>query len=196
MCISGRCHRGENKLVFRLDAVSLIALFKMTVRKSCIHFFDIALIFLAIFRYFFRVLCCLANGYSVSVWLLAISVKARKKRECPTQHNCKSFKKWKAEFILRLTAMTIEEGFIQERRQWSSLLFGGQNYFNSLPHYRFTVARGWLKKWMSRKMGTWQNGCFAKKWMIFQFTPHQTGTLPNRMFFQNLFFKSSLLLNG
>ena len=60
MCISGRCHRGENKLVFRLDAVSLIALFKMTVRKSCIHFFDIALIFLAIFRYFFRVLCCLA----------------------------------------------------------------------------------------------------------------------------------------
>ena len=35
-----------------------------------------------------------------------------------------------------------------------------------------------------------------EKWMIFQFTPHQTTALPKWMFFQKLFFKSSLLLNS
>ena len=34
LCNPGRGHRGENKLVFRLGAVPLLALFKMTVRKS------------------------------------------------------------------------------------------------------------------------------------------------------------------
>ena len=32
------------------------------------------------------------------------------------------------------TIGTIEEGFIQKIRQRSSLLFGGQNLFNALPH--------------------------------------------------------------
>ena len=37
------------------------------------------------------------------------------------------------------TTALIEEGFIQKRGQMSSLLFwGGQNWFNSLPHYRFS----------------------------------------------------------
>ena len=31
----------------------------------------------------------------------------------------------------------IGEGFIQKRRQRSSLLFGEQNLFNSLPRYRY-----------------------------------------------------------
>ena len=35
----------------------------------------------------------------------------------------------------------------------------------------------------------------SEKWMIIRFTPYQT-TLPKRMFFQKLIFKSSLLLNG
>ena len=36
----------------------------------------------------------------------------------------------------------------------------------------------------------------SEKWMIFQFTPHQTTTLPKWIFFQKIFFKSSFLLNG
>ena len=35
-----------------------------------------------------------------------------------------------------------------------------------------------------------------KKWMISHFTPHQTTTLPKRLLFRNLFFNSTLLLNG
>ena len=36
----------------------------------------------------------------------------------------------------------------------------------------------------------------SKKWMIFQFTPHQTTTLPKLLFFQKLWFNSFLLLNS
>ena len=61
----------------------------------------------------------------------------------------------------------------QKRRQRSSLLFGGQNSLNSLPHYRFST-----------------------RMIIIWFTPHQTTSLPIWMFFKNLYFKSSLLLNG
>ena len=36
----------------------------------------------------------------------------------------------------------------------------------------------------------------SEKWIIIWFTPNQTLTLPIWMFFQELFFKSSLLVNG
>ena len=47
------------------------------------------------------------------------------------------------------------------------------------------------KKWMNRKRDTWRNGCFGKV----DYHPVHTTTLPKCMFFQKLFFKSSLLLN-
>ena len=41
----------------------------------------------------------------------------------------------------------IAEGFRQKRRQRSSLLFGGQNVFNSLPRYLFRTI--WRKGWIA-----------------------------------------------
>ena len=43
------------------------------------------------------------------------------------------FVAFKNNYLLRSPRITIEEGFIQMTRQMSSLLFGGQNLFNSLP---------------------------------------------------------------
>ena len=34
-----------------------------------------------------------------------------------------------------------------KRRQRSSLLFGGRNSFNSMPHYRFSTTMIWRKGW-------------------------------------------------
>ena len=48
----------------------------------------------------------------------------------------------------------------QKRRQRSSLLFGGQNSFNSIPHYRFRTMED-SKNRMNRRPDAWQ-GCFRK----------------------------------
>ena len=61
---------------------------------------------------------------------------------------------------------------IQRRRQRSLLLFGALQI----------QRQDDLKRWINRKMDSWRNGCF-RKWMIFQFTPHQTTTLTKKMFF-------------
>ena len=45
----------------------------------------------------------------------------------------------------------IEEGFIQMRRQRSSLLFEGQNLFNSLPRSLFYTQMIWRKRWIARE---------------------------------------------
>ena len=47
-----------------------------------------------------------------------------------------------------LCAIGIEEGLIQKRRQWSSLLFGGQNGLNSLPLLIFCIRMIWRKGWI------------------------------------------------
>ena len=39
----------------------------------------------------------------------------------------------------------LEEGVIQKRWQWSSLLFRGQNVFNSLPQQQFCTRMIWRK---------------------------------------------------
>ena len=55
----------------------------------------------------------------------------------------------------RWCTIPIEEEFMQKRRQRSSLLFGGQNWFNSLLHYRF------------RARMIWRNGLIEKeKWTL------------------------------
>ena len=55
-------------------------------------------------------------------------------------------------------ASAIGEDFIWMQRQRSSLLFGGQNWFISLPHYRFRARmiwrNGWLEKWTLGGMDT------------------------------------------
>ena len=38
-----------------------------------------------------------------------------------------------------------------KRRQRSSLLFGGQNSFKSIPHYRFTTRMIWRKGWIEER---------------------------------------------
>ena len=43
----------------------------------------------------------------------------------------------------------IEEGFIQKRRQRSSLLFGGQNRFHSLPRKLFYTRKILRKGWIN-----------------------------------------------
>ena len=82
--------------------------------------------------------------------------------------------------------------------QWpqpSSLMFGRQHTFNSWHPYtlysfsaRIILRNGRIVKWNGMDV--------SEKWMIFQFTPYQTTTLPKWMFFLKLFFKSSVLLNG
>ena len=74
-------------------------------------------------------------------------------------------------------------------------MFGRQHTFNSWHHYklysfsaRIILRNGRIVKWNGMDV--------SEKWMIFQFTPYQTTTLPKWMFFLQLFFKSSLLLNG
>ena len=61
----------------------------------------------------------------------------------------------------------------QKSRQRSSLLFGGRNSFNSMPHYRFSTRMiwrnrrtdvwytGWFRKTPTNPT-TWQNGCSFK----------------------------------
>ena len=46
-----------------------------------------------------------------------------------------------------LYSVVIEEGFIQKTRKRSSLLFGGQNVFNSLPRLLFCTRMIW-RKWL------------------------------------------------
>ena len=58
----------------------------------------------------------------------------------------------------------------QKRRQRSSLLFGGQNSLNSLPHYRFSTRMN-MK---NRRKDAWQNG--AKK-----MDDHLVHTTPNHL---------------
>ena len=74
-------------------------------------------------------------------------------------------------------------------------MFGRQHTFNSWHHYtlysfsaRIILRNGRIVKWNGMDV--------SEKWMIFQFTPYQTTTLPKWMFFLKLFFKSSVLLNG
>ena len=83
----------------------------------------------------------------------------------------------------------------QKRRQRSSLLAGGQNLFNSMPHSRFSTKMIWKKLWIEERMYTWRVECFGKMddHLILQ---QQTTTLTKWMFFQKPFFKSSLLPNG
>ena len=56
-----------------------------------------------------------------------------------------------------------------------SLLFGGQNWFSSLLHYRISTRMIWrtglIEKWTLGGMDASEN------WMIFQFTTYQATTL-------------------
>ena len=80
----------------------------------------------------------------------------------------------------------IEEGFIQKRRQRPLLLFEGTDLAQFLAALKIQRQDD-LKKCKYRKMNTsLRNGCFGK---IDDFPVH---TAPKQMFFQNLFFKSSL----
>ena len=53
--------------------------------------------------------------------------------------------------ICRVFYPYIEEGFIQKRRQRSSQLFGGKNWLNSLPHYRFSARIIWRNGWIEKR---------------------------------------------
>ena len=72
---------------------------------------------------------------------------------------------------IRAWYSSIEEEFIQKRKQRSSLLFMSQNWFNSLPHYRLSARmiwrNGWIEKWTLGGMDA------SEKWMIFHFTPQK-----------------------
>ena len=46
----------------------------------------------------------------------------------------------------------------QKSRQRSSLLFGGRNSFNSMPHYRFSTRM----IWRNRRTDVWYTGWFRK----------------------------------
>ena len=73
----------------------------------------------------------------------------------------------------------------QKRRQRSSLLFGGWNFFHSLPHYRFSTRiikrKGWIEERTLGRMDA------SERWYFTWFTPHQSTTLQKWMFFQKLF---------
>ena len=61
------------------------------------------------------------------------------------------YKQFLLSYVVRGKVDSIDEGFIQKQR--SALLFGGQNWFNSLPQYRFCArmiwrnGHGWIEKW-------------------------------------------------
>ena len=84
---------------------------------------------------------------------------------------------------------TIEEGKRQKSKQRSSLLFGGRNCFNSLPHLVFSTQIIWRIN-TRRITATWQNGYFVKNgWSS---GSHHSKPPP----YQNFLFRSSLLLNS
>ena len=98
--------------------------------------------------------------------------------------------------ILTLDSILIieEETDRREGKGHRCMLFEGRNSFHSTPHNRFSTRMIW-RKWLIEE---WTLGRMdaSVKWMIIWFTPYQTTTLPKWMFFQKLFFKSSMLLNG
>ena len=77
---------------------------------------------------------------------------------------------------------------MQKRRQRSLLMYGGQNWFNSLPHYRFSARMIFKKRINNGGMDA------SEIRMIFQFIPQQITTLPKWMLVQKLFFNLSLLV--
>ena len=78
-----------------------------------------------------------------------------------------------------------EETDRREGKGRRSLLFGGRNSFNSMPHYKFSTRMIWSKGWIEEQTPGRMDA-----------SEQQTTTLPKWMFFQKLFFKSSLRLNG
>ena len=73
----------------------------------------------------------------------------------------------------------------QRKRQRSSLLFEGRNWFNSMPHYRFNTRMIWRNGWMEeRTLGRMDV-------LPYHHSP-KMNVLPKSLFFKS----SSLLLIG
>ena len=87
-------------------------------------------------------------------------------------------------------SVTIEEGFIQKRRQRSSLLFGGQNWFNALPHYRLSARMiwriGWIEQWTlggmdaSEKIMIFKNFSLNNPWCYSKWLVRHSSSSPKR----------------
>ena len=56
---------------------------------------------------------------------------------------------------------------------------------DSAPCCTTDLAPGWFEEMDEYKIEHLVEWMLLEKWMIFQFTPHQTTTLPKRIFFQS-----------
>ena len=85
---------------------------------------------------------------------------------------------------------SIDKGFIQKQRQRSSLLFGGQNWFSSLPN-RFSARmiwrNGWIEKWTLRGMDVSEQLDYTP------FSLHHTKPHPPKMDVHTNFFLQIIL---